>query len=207
MTYQYFLDNFLSKPVIGDQRLFIYDKYHNFIDSITTDISHYFVKNNCLVIKITNKNDLILSFESRQVAQQALEKLDVYRKLLLTNNNELVKVNTPTLNTLNLNMNVYPYFIPGIDYQLATTAAVLQPPKSRIEVIMRGVSYYCANPNNDPNHSVACYFSPESSDISNPANARNNDGDVKLGDHLYWIGSRAGFDLIDGDFMDFNYLF
>ena len=83
MTYQYNLDNFLSKPINGDQRLIIKDKNNNFVDSLTTDISHYFVKNNCLVIKITNKNDLILSFESRSVAQQALEKFDSYRKSLL----------------------------------------------------------------------------------------------------------------------------
>lgn len=84
MTYTYKLDNFLIKPVNGDKRLFIYDKDNNFIDSITSDISHYFVKNNCLVIKITNKNDLILSFDSRSTAQSALEKLDNYRKSLMT---------------------------------------------------------------------------------------------------------------------------
>jgi len=82
MTYEYKLDNFVSVPINGNKRLIIWDKNNNYIDSLTTDISHYFVKNNCLVIKITNKNDLILSFESRTVAQQALDKLDAYRKTI-----------------------------------------------------------------------------------------------------------------------------
>jgi hypothetical protein len=83
MIYKYTLDTFLSKPLNGDKRLIINDKNGNFVDSIITDLSHYFVKNNCLVIKITNTNDLILSFESRSVAQQALEKLDLYKKELM----------------------------------------------------------------------------------------------------------------------------
>lgn len=83
MTYEFKFDNFVSVPINGDQRLIIWDKNNNYIDSLTTDISHFFVKNNCLIIKITNKNDLILSFESRAVAQQALDKMDSYRKSLM----------------------------------------------------------------------------------------------------------------------------
>jgi len=84
MTYNYKLENFLIKPINGDKRLIVYDKDGNFVDSVITDLSHFFVKNNCLVIKITNKNDLILSFESRTVAQQALSKLETYRKDLIS---------------------------------------------------------------------------------------------------------------------------
>lgn len=85
MTYEYSLDNFLSTPASGDQRLFIYNRYNEYVASITSDISHYFVRNNCLIIKITNKNDLILSFESRDIAQLALEKLSLHRKSLISN--------------------------------------------------------------------------------------------------------------------------
>lgn len=85
MTYEYDLNNFISTPSIGDRRLFIYNRYNEYVESITSDISHYFVKNNCLIIKITNKNDLILSFENRDIAQLALEKLSLYRKTLITN--------------------------------------------------------------------------------------------------------------------------
>ena len=85
MTYNYTLDTFLSTPTSDDWRLMILDKNGNYVDTLTTDLSHFFVSNNCLVIKINNKNDLILSFQSKVVAQLALQKLDEYRKILLNN--------------------------------------------------------------------------------------------------------------------------
>ncbi len=85
MTYNYKVENFLSTPTSDDWRIVVIDKNNNYVDSLTTDLSHYFVSNNCLIIKITNKNDLMLSFESKEVAQQALQKLDDYRKILLNN--------------------------------------------------------------------------------------------------------------------------
>jgi len=83
MTFNYKLDNFISIPTGDDKRLIIVDKNNNFKYSIITDISHWFVKNNCVVIKMTNKNDIMLSFESREIAQSALDKLESIRKLLL----------------------------------------------------------------------------------------------------------------------------
>lgn len=77
MTYNYNLDNFLAIPDNSDDRLFIYDKNRNFVDSIIPSLSHYFVRNNCLVIKITNKNDIILSFKDLITAKEALSKLDL----------------------------------------------------------------------------------------------------------------------------------
>ena len=140
MTYKYNLDNFLAKPINGDQRLIINDKNNNYVDSIITDLSHYFVKNNCLVIKITNKNDLILSFESASVAQQALEKLDSYRKSLMMTNSNLNRTNIPTFNTLNRNM-VCLDIIPNVDDQLVLVTGVEQIPRSRIEVIVNGSTH------------------------------------------------------------------
>lgn len=77
MTYKYDLNNFLSTPSSNDTRLFIYDKDRNLVDSIMPSLSHYFVRNNCLIIKITNRNDMILSFVDTSTAKQALSKLDV----------------------------------------------------------------------------------------------------------------------------------
>jgi hypothetical protein len=85
MTYNYKVENFLSVPTSDDLSIIVLDKDNNYVDSLTPDMSHYFVSNNCLVIKITNKNDLILSFESKLIAQQALEKLNTFRKEVLNN--------------------------------------------------------------------------------------------------------------------------
>lgn len=202
MLYNYKLDNFLMVPINGDQRLFIIDKDNNFVDSIITDISHYFVKNNCLVIKITNKNDLLLSFESRIVAQQALEKLDIFRKNLMTAKGNIVKPDRPTFNTLNRNM-MCRDIVPGVDYQLATTTPIQQVPKSRVEVIVNGSSHIsCGIPGGN---GIGCYFTSVA-DAGDPTKARVNDGDVQLGDQLYWIGSVAGFDVDSTDYLDFDYL-
>jgi hypothetical protein len=200
MTYTYNIDNFLVKPVNGDQRLFIYDRNNNFVDSITTDISHYFVKNNCLIVKITNKNDLILSFINRVTAQQALEKLDVYRKFLMTYKGDIVRSERPTFNTMNRNMMCSDV---TADYQLATTTPILQSPTSRVEAIINGNSHIsCGIPDGIY---IGCYFT-STLDNGNPAKARANDGDVQLGDQLYWIGSIAGFNLTSTDYLDFDYL-
>lgn len=202
MTYEYKLDNFLSVPINGDQRLIINDKNNNYVDSIITDISHYFVKNNCLVIKITNKNDLMLSFESRIVAQQALEKLDIYRKNLMTSKGDIVRPERPTFNTLNRNM-MCRDIAPGVDYQLATTTPIQQAPKSRVEVIVNGTTHIsCGFPDG---LGIGCYFTSVA-DAGDSTKARINDGDVQLGDQLYWIGSVAGFDIDSTDYLDFSYL-
>lgn len=202
MTYNYKLENFLSKPINGDQRLIINDKNNNYVDSITTDISHYFVQNNCLVIKITNKNDLLLSFESRTVAQQALEKLNNYRNALLTANNYINRQIVPTFNTLNRNMMCID-ITPNVDNQLATGTPILQKPLSRVEVIVNGSSHIsCGVPDGI---SIGCYFTTVA-DGGDPTKARVNDGDVQLGDQLYWIGSVAGFDVDSTDYLDFDYL-
>lgn len=200
MTFDYKLENFISKPSNGDQRLVINDKNDEFISSITPDISHYFVKNNCLIIKITNKNDLILSFENRFIAQQALEKLDYYKKIILSFNGEYSRSINPTFNILNRNM---PCKTTTQDYELATDVVVQQKPLSRIDVIYNGLIHvYCGYPGE---LNVGCYFiSPDDKD--DITKSRRNDGDVEIGDQLYWIGSVAGFELSDTNQIDLNYL-
>lgn len=203
MTYNYKLENFLVKPINGDKRLFIYDKNGNFVDSVITDLSHWFVKNNCLVIKITNKNDIILSFESRSVAQQAADKLELYRKELMTLTGEItVNDNRPTFNTLNKNM-VCLDITPGVDNQLATGVPVQQIPKSKVKIIVNNGGFVHAGVPDGVY--IGCYFTSPT-DNGDPTKARVNDGDVQIGDLLYWIGSIAGFDVDSTDYLDYDYL-
>jgi hypothetical protein len=146
---------------------------------------------------------LILSFESRSIAQQALEKLDNYRKILLTKNNNINRTSVPTFNTLNRHMTCR-NITPGIDYQLATTIPVQQAPKSRVDVIVNGsIHISCGVPDGI---SIGCYFTSVA-EAGDPTKARVNDGDVQLGDQLYWIGSIVGFYVDDTYYLDFNFLF
>lgn len=202
MAYEYKLENFIAKPINGDKRLFIYNKDGELVDSIIVDLSHYFVKNNCLIIKITNKNDLILSFADKSIAQQALEKLDDYRRDLMTANFKLTRSNIITFNTLNRNMRCLD-ITPGVDNQLVTLSTVAQIPISRIDVIVNGSTHIsCGVPDG---LDIGCYFT-SAEDAGDVTKARINNGDVQLGDQLYWIGSIAGFDPDSTDWIDFDYL-
>jgi hypothetical protein len=81
MEFDYKLDNFVGVPN-EDKRIIIYDKIGSFKYSINpVNISHTYVKNNCLIIKIFNKNDISLTFESLEIARLALIKLDDTRKM------------------------------------------------------------------------------------------------------------------------------
>lgn len=211
MTYNYNLENFLIKPINGDKRLIIYDKNGTFVDSIITDLSHFFVKNNCLVIKITNKNDIILSFESRTVAQQALAKLELYRKELMTLTGEMTKNERPTINTLNRNMMCLDCSFDGDPWttpELVTTTQIIQKPRSRVQVIINGSSHIeCGKPTTPLSGNIyGCYFTSVA-DAGDPDKARVNDGDVELGDQLYWVGYTANFALENGsDYVDLEFL-
>jgi hypothetical protein len=201
MTYNYKLDNFVSIPNGDDTRLIIIDKDGNFKYSIIVDLSHWFVKNNCVVIKMTNKNDILLSFDSRETAQFALDKLEIIRKMLIDQTNQLSN-DRPTFNTLNIQMMANNTQTNG---DLATNTAVLQKPKSRIKIIVNGGTIvYCGKPELNP-ITYGCYFTSQI-DNGNPALARINDGDVQKGDLLYWLGDVCGFWLDDTDYIDYDYL-
>lgn len=204
MTYNYKLDNFVSIPNGDDKRIIIIDKDGNFRYSIIVDLSHWFVKNNCVVIKITNKNDIMLSFDSRQTAQSALDKLETIRKMLLTQTGAIVKDERPTFNTENIQMMAQVATVRG---DLATTNPVTQQPKSRIKVTINAGTYvYCGRPDMDPDgFTFGCYFTSAVA-AGDENQARVNDGDVQIGDLLYWIPQNAGFDLDTTDRIDYEYL-
>ena len=201
MTYNYKLDNFVSIPNGDDARLIIIDKDGNFKYSIIVDLSHWFVKNNCVVIKMTNKNDIMLSFDSRETAQLALDKLETIRKMLLDQTGQLVVNDRPTFNTLNIQMMAN---VTSTNGDLATNVDVLQKPKSRVKVTVNaGTLVYCGKPSLNP-LTYGCYFTSVT-DNGDPTLARVNDGDVQKGDLLYWLGDVCGFQLDETDRIDLEY--
>lgn len=82
MEYNYLYDNFISTPTGLDNRIIVYNKNGEFVYSIDpTTISHTYVRNNCLIIKIFNKNDISLNFDSSATADLAIVKFDTIRKM------------------------------------------------------------------------------------------------------------------------------
>ncbi|MCB1713194.1 MAG: hypothetical protein KDH96_12190 [Candidatus Riesia sp.] len=82
MVFDYKSSNFISTPSSTDTRIRIYDKNGNLTYDIEPDLSYSYVLNNCLVIKVTNKNDITLTFETKSDAILALSKLDTVKKLI-----------------------------------------------------------------------------------------------------------------------------
>lgn len=79
MSYNYKSTNFLSSPTPDDKRMKIYDKNRNLRYSIEPDLSYFYISSNCIIIKITNKNDIILTFANEPDAILAMEKLKIVK--------------------------------------------------------------------------------------------------------------------------------
>jgi hypothetical protein len=143
----------------------------------------------------------MLSFDSRETAQLALDKLETIRKMLLDQTGQS-NFDRPTFNTLNIQMMAN---FTSNDGDLATNDPVFQKPKSRIKVsINAGTLVYCGKPSLNPT-TFGCYFTSPT-DNGNPTLARINDGDVQKGDLLYWLGSVSGYQLDVTDRIDYEYL-
>lgn len=74
MSFEYKSTNFLSTPTSTDTRIRIYDKDLNLKHSIEPGISYSYTRNNCIIIKITDSNDIILSFENKTDANLGMTK-------------------------------------------------------------------------------------------------------------------------------------
>lgn len=85
MKFDYKSFNFISTPKDNDKRIRIYDKDGNLKYSIEPNFDYAYIKNNCLYIKIKNKNDIKLTFENKNESIIALSKL-LEAKLFFTEN-------------------------------------------------------------------------------------------------------------------------
>jgi len=79
MTFDYKSSNFLSTSTTNDKRIRIYDKNLNFKFNIKPEMSHFYIRNNCIIIKIINDNDITLSFETKSDAIIAIGKLSIVK--------------------------------------------------------------------------------------------------------------------------------
>ena len=75
MSFEYKSSNFLSTPTPTDNRLRIYDKNGKLKYSIEIKTAYYYLSGNCVIIKITNENDIKLTFENNDDALIAMKKL------------------------------------------------------------------------------------------------------------------------------------
>jgi hypothetical protein len=99
MSYDYKTTNFLSTPSSGDNRIRIYDKNNILKYTLEPDISYYYTSNTCLVIKITNKNDIRLQFENKEESNKAITMFkDILSRFNPTMLQTSSDINIPNLN-------------------------------------------------------------------------------------------------------------
>lgn len=79
----YSVINFLDHPNVDDIKLRIRDKSGNLIYIIDPNISYVFSKSNLTIIKVEDRSDIQLDFESSSEAIDALYKLNQYKKYII----------------------------------------------------------------------------------------------------------------------------
>jgi hypothetical protein len=88
VVFNYKIENFISTPTNKDRQLKIYNKYGILKYNVNPDIAYFFYKNNNIIIKIEDKEDIILDFKSNDEAVKALSKLNNIKKQLSLNISE-----------------------------------------------------------------------------------------------------------------------
>lgn len=189
-TYNYTLDTFLMSPSPTDTKLKIYDKDSNLKYTISPDLSYFYVKNNCVVIKQENITNIILNFIDNITAIQALEKL---------NNAKKVISNQPTNTTVEYTFSIDNLNMSGIlsgttsDGDLACSTPIGSYPVSNVRVFINGVE---VNVGAD----LDCFFSPDG------GTTKRAIYDARHGDFLHWNGSVIGYQIDYKDSIDFVFL-
>lgn len=82
VIFNYLLENFVSHPTSDDILLKIYNKFGDLVYTINPDFSYFFYKNNNVIVKIEDEDDIYLDFETNSIAISALSKLNDIKKIL-----------------------------------------------------------------------------------------------------------------------------
>lgn len=88
--FNYDINTFISNPTVSDMNIKIYDKNRILRHTIVPDISFSYTKNNLLIIKISNDNDIILDFIDENTAISAQARFIEVKKLIEVNTSTTV---------------------------------------------------------------------------------------------------------------------
>ena len=88
--FNYDINTFISNPTDSDMNIKIYDKNRILRHTIVSDISFSYTKNNLLIIKISNDNDIILDFIDENSAISAQARFIEVKKLIEVNTSTTV---------------------------------------------------------------------------------------------------------------------
>lgn len=193
----YSLETFVRTPVQGDVSIKIYDKYNKLKYTFDPNIAFFYKTSNLLMIKVEDKNDIILDFETATECSEALIKLNTAKQTLVTMlaSTSGITDNKMTIysnNNLNMESN-----ITINDGDLACDTAISDIPvsNSQVRVMINGIEVNVGG----KVYPFDCYFSNDGITVRTV-------GDERQGDKLYWNQSIAGYNLDQEDLIDFIYL-
>jgi hypothetical protein len=195
MTSNYSLSNFISQPTIDDNVIKIYDRNKKLKYTIEPMMAYFFTKAAFLIIKIEDRNDILLDFSNSIEASQAMAKLNQVKKELISKTSSEQKNLSVIYSKANLNMSGKNTLVNG---DLACDTAILNSPKSgsSVRVFINGLEVNVGG----KIYPYDCYFS------SNNGQTVRSIGDERYGDKLYWNPIIAGYNLSTTDLIDFDYL-
>jgi len=127
MKFEYKSSNFLSTPMVGDRLLKISNKSNVLKYGITPDISHFYLKNNCIIVKVTNKNDIKLDFENNEESYISLRKLNEAKSRIISWLNG-------DLNPCNIDNNGCSSTLVGL-----TDTSIIDPTEGDVLVYLNGI--------------------------------------------------------------------
>ena len=192
----YSITNFLATPSDTDTTMRIYNKLNKLIYTIDPNRSYFLYQSNIVIIRTTDKVDILLSFPNNEEASDALIRLNYVKNLLIGPLYPLLPEIIETgRSKANLNMSAE---ITVNDGNLACNTAILDTPvrASFIKVFVNGIEVNVGG----ATYPYDCYFS------SDGGTTVKTLGYEKIGDKLYWNYSVANYNLDVIDLIDFHYL-
>jgi hypothetical protein len=192
----YLVSNFLATPSDTDTTMRIYNSVNKLIYTIDPNRSYFLYQSNIVIIRTTDKVDILLSFPNNEEASEALIRLNYVRNLLIGPSYPPVPEIVETgWSKANLNMSAE---ITVNDSDLACNTAILDTPirASFVKVFINGVEVNVGG----TVYPYDCYFSSDGGTTVKIL------GDEKIGDKLYWNYSVANYNLDVVDLIDFHYL-
>jgi len=83
ILFNYKIENFVSTPTPSDKYIKIFNKNGKLEYTINPNLAYFFYKNNNVIIKVDDEEDIKLTFETSTYASQALSKLNDVKKILI----------------------------------------------------------------------------------------------------------------------------
>ena len=88
MAYNYKLQNFVAEPTEVDKLIKLFTKDGKMIYTLIPNMAYFFYKNNLVIIRIDDQENIVLDFETTAIAIEALKKLNIIKSKIIDFNTD-----------------------------------------------------------------------------------------------------------------------